>query len=617
MIGIRLRALLFSISHLLRMITTRAAFNLLYPKRRLKPIRQHLHDYLNVFAGRLTCAECFLNRYAQLIGRKHLCDRCNALSSKVHSREYSETMALCRSLFPEIRRREVNFLRPQGEARALAVVLINTECDDLAVIGKGALISFMASWRIYVERGFMVLPYLVSSSGHKVDFDQYIARALRDHGADLGFDQIDHLSVISHGWYGRLGLLHHTKRLKLIREGGSVLFNSCQSHGDAQRLSERNPNLRVFASNRMTMFAEPVISECTTSERTTSESATSEALTRPRVDHIIYASDFVLPLIYGRRMQMWSMTPKELKSPSPQPSSPKLISTHQPITGDHMTQDQLITLTRECISTACYDNGFEFTRRDRLDLIERYAQRTLYRQHRAGSLATVFVHEGFQEARAQGAPTILIGSHVDSAYQDHWAELEGDVLRGTVDNGATNAALISLMLDGALPPNVIITFNGDEEDESRGISQAIRYIHRETKLFGPIAFTVILDVTFEKGEGFTIENYFGSSRPCGALRLENESKVMRLIERCFPNARYYHHEVAGADDAWQVDEFDLACLSLCLPSRPHPESWTPNDFACHRGQTIQLSDLQRYRESIVTLSHFLSEVLALALQKIG
>lgn len=270
------------------------------------------------------------------------------------------------------------------------------------------------------------------------------------------------------------------------------------------------------------------------------------------------------------------------------------------------TTDDLTRKVAELVSLPCYDNGHQFTNHERIELIIDALASSPYTIRQISPLAYLCEHREFNTSRVGGVPTILVGSHVDSAYPRHHAQVLDHEILGTLDNGATNALLLQAMIDQTLPPNVLVVFNGDEERESRGINQAIRYLHQNQERFGTIDFTVILDVTFERGDGFTVENYFGSSRPAGPLSLHNERAVRNLIEECFPTASYYHHNIAGPDDSWEVDEFDLACLSLCLPCLPHPESRYSGDFSCPLGQRVKIADLAVYQDALVQLSTFLT-----------
>lgn len=255
------------------------------------------------------------------------------------------------------------------------------------------------------------------------------------------------------------------------------------------------------------------------------------------------------------------------------------------------------------ITAPSYDNGQIFTNTQRIDLIIKHFIHSNYELIKAGPLAYLFIHK-----EHDGQDTILVGSHIDSAYPTHFLEQTEDSIHGTVDNGVTNAILVDQALNANLPPNIVLCFNGDEEDESRGIAQAIRYIHRNIDRFGTLNFAVILDVTFEGFDqtSFTIENYFGSSRNIGQLYLPNEASIRQLIEDCFPNAIYVHHEEAGADDAWEVDEFDVACLSFCLPAAAHPHSRQSNLFECPLGQMIRKRSMREYGKALNDLLRFLS-----------
>lgn len=280
--------LLFMIRHLLKMFLTRHRLNRQLPTHlHFQPILKHLHCYLSGFAGRLTCRACLLQRYHQLMGEAYLCSDCHEHSESTITRERQELLPVFRAFFEQIRQNELPLLQPRGEVRGIAVVLVNDDCDDLAVIGGAAFISFITSWRLLTSRGYRVFPYLVRGP---VDPNEYTEKVIRQYGSALGYSSVTHLEIISHGWAGHLLLRLNSFKIKSISAGGSILLNSCCSESDAQRFSDANPKVFVFASDRMTISAEPIL-------QTTQEG--------PRVRHVIYGSNFITSLIFGDSMRVW------------------------------------------------------------------------------------------------------------------------------------------------------------------------------------------------------------------------------------------------------------------------------------------------------------------------
>ena len=309
-----MRALFFYLSHLLRMRRARRLFNahyasgsvsqpseVLQPSETrqpheatqpseaplLRPVSKLLWEYLTGQGGRLSCRRCLWRRPAQLLGEARPCPSCEDHASRIVREGRHEILPLYRRLFRDLRARQVPFMEPKGAPRALAVCLVNTDCDDLAVIGGAALTSFIASWQRLTERGFVVMPYLVEGS---VELEEQLQRALCERGRALGFDAVTHLEIISHGWKGNIELQIDYRPLPSLREGGSLLLNACESQESASALSAHNPKLNLFASTTLTCAAEPLLVQTELG---------------PRVREVIYGADFVTPLLIGRRMRRW------------------------------------------------------------------------------------------------------------------------------------------------------------------------------------------------------------------------------------------------------------------------------------------------------------------------
>lgn len=246
---------MFTLLHFLKMSYARRQYHR-HAQTPSHSLYQHLKDYLNVWAGRLTCLTCLPNRYAQLIGKAYLCESCKAFAEEVHTREYKPTLRDMKTLFEEIRAGGFSYLQPKGKPQAIALVVVNSDCDSLAVIGGGALLSFLVGWRRLVKRGYVVMPYVVHQD---VDLAYYAELALSERGRALGFEELHHLEIISHGIGGNVCLSVRNEASVPLAKGGSILFNSCESIHSTQEMSKVQPEAWVFASDTITGFAEPQV----------------------------------------------------------------------------------------------------------------------------------------------------------------------------------------------------------------------------------------------------------------------------------------------------------------------------------------------------------------------
>ena len=236
-----------------------------------------------------------------------------------------------------------------------------------------------------------------------------------------------------------------------------------------------------------------------------------------------------------------------------------------------MRTDVFFVLER--VMRLCRDNGRRFTRTDRLDEIQRLLWDSQYRRVNPQGLFHLYAKRSIEEIEG---PVVLVSSHVDceNGITRCFCEDAGNgLLRGTFDNAATNAAILSLMLEGSLPEAVVVSFTGDEEADSHGVIETVRFL--QSKQLG-IDMAVVLDVTdmgWNEGARFTIENNFwDEAHGRRVIELARQSAVeWRFVPEdtddiptYVPSDRVIHIE-AEADESWELDELDVPCFSLCLP----------------------------------------------------
>lgn len=122
--------------------------------------------------------------------------------------------------------------------------------------------------------------------------------------------------------------------------------------------------------------------------------------------------------------------------------------------------------------------------------------------------AQIWVRRSFLDGSAR-ENVVLVSSHADFVPEitKPFSVLEDDgYYKGTFDNAGTTAALVSKMVEGALPESAIVAFTADEETgKCRGAKQALEFVRGH----GVEPLCIALDVTeegFEEGCLFTIEN---------------------------------------------------------------------------------------------------------------
>lgn len=224
----------------------------------------------------------------------------------------------------------------------------------------------------------------------------------------------------------------------------------------------------------------------------------------------------------------------------------------------------------ERLSVPNRDNGVRFTETDRFDAINALLWNSRYRRINPDGLFFLYAAKPLDEI----CDPVLISSHIDCVMPRLFSrEQDQDLLLGTYDNSITNAGILWLMLENALPDNVLVAFTGDEERSSHGAAQLVRYLTDQNK---KPAVTLVLDVTdmgWEDGADFTVENNFwsdglghrvvGAAEATGACWKFVPSDVDEIPS--FVEPSLVIAEEATEDESWEYDEYDWNCFSLCLP----------------------------------------------------
>jgi hypothetical protein len=213
------------------------------------------------------------------------------------------------------------------------------------------------------------------------------------------------------------------------------------------------------------------------------------------------------------------------------------------------------------------DDGERFVIRDRVEAIASLLSGSKYRAIKADGLSFIYAAEGFEHSKG----AILISCHADSLYKHYWLRDAGEELAGTFDNSICVAILVDAMLRGALPDEAIVAFTGDEEDELNGAAETMEFIDRTPGLHGKVEFAVVLDITAEgfHSVDFTVENLFrGESDAVDRRICFHDPDAMAAFIREILGEEILMIPDAVEDESWEYDEWDLNCLSLCIPTGP-------------------------------------------------
>jgi len=253
------------------------------------------------------------------------------------------------------------------------------------------------------------------------------------------------------------------------------------------------------------------------------------------------------------------------------------------------------------LTVPCSDNGERFTRTDRLDLIQKTVANLEYDVLGDWPLAKVYRHRAFQPDRS----AILISSHIDSLYDDYYATTKDGELQGTFDNSACNAITVEGMINNLFPSQVLISFTGDEEGNSKGVDQTIESL-QEKNIFANLEMVISLDLTEEHYRfcHFTIENYFiEQDNTRSLLRFGSSRDLKTYLREMIISPKFVKD--AEADESWQYNEYDLNCFSLCLPCR-----LLGTDMHANAGVAILCESLIGYWNALGQLSQAINNDLA-------
>ena len=208
------------------------------------------------------------------------------------------------------------------------------------------------------------------------------------------------------------------------------------------------------------------------------------------------------------------------------------------------------------IALPCRDDGVKFTDTRRLDAIAACVGEK-WRLLVDGNLCRIYAQDDFDPQM----PVVVVSSHVDMVASRCYADCGDELWKGSFDNLITNAAVVACMEQSLFSTNVLVAFTGDEEEDSRGADEVVRSLRKKKGIrIGFVIATDVTDAGWNEGKHFTIENIFP----------EGGQPVADLLSRWLPlvsdmDIRPKVVVEGECDEAWQYDEHDLKCCSVCLP----------------------------------------------------
>lgn len=171
---------------------------------------------------------------------------------------------------------------------------------------------------------------------------------------------------------------------------------------------------------------------------------------------------------------------------------------------------------------------------------------------------------------------ILISCHIDSVFnkRDYFPIITNSgKIKGLLDNSASIVVLLKAMLENKLPPNVFVTFTGNEEKKLRGASKTIDCFQKKLKYrWKRLSLVIVLDVSNKNwGNDVSIENLFIEENPLDAstLKFQNVDSFIEYITKILKKKNIsfgvLKEDKAEEDESNKYKKFDLNVFSLCLP----------------------------------------------------
>lgn len=230
----------------------------------------------------------------------------------------------------------------------------------------------------------------------------------------------------------------------------------------------------------------------------------------------------------------------------------------------------------QCMMVPCRDNGSVFTVTDRLDAIAALLKDSEYIRVETDALCHLYARKPLEELPET---LVVFSAHVDceshlTRFFAEEADGDGEMLRGTFDNAATDAALVYHMMQFGFAEHIVFAFTGDEEENGRGAVTLARFLKKKGKR---IQLAIVTDVTEEAFDDayVTLENNFWE---------ENDGKkLVSIIERIVRKWKFVpedpcdipwyipQHAVipqeSAEDESWDYDEEEVPACSICVPVR--------------------------------------------------
>jgi len=267
------------------------------------------------------------------------------------------------------------------------------------------------------------------------------------------------------------------------------------------------------------------------------------------------------------------------------------------------------------------DNGAAFTDTGRLKMIEDYLKDSYSYTclNPDGKFSRIYARGAFLTAKCP----VVISAHIDCKQKDavdpgiYYPFCRrtpgGKCLQGTFDNAITNAAALLDILDGDLEAEVAVAFTGDEEVNSNGAAEVMRFVKENCRSAKAVTY-ITLDVTYDNAWGkaaFTIENNYMSRDDLGNIWLNDacfgapgQWKYLPRKSGAFPNSihemvRLKEESMPDESEAYSMAE-NARAFSICIPTDDNEED---NFMHTDYGIKVRIEDFDNYRKAVAFIAN--------------
>jgi hypothetical protein len=248
-----------------------------------------------------------------------------------------------------------------------------------------------------------------------------------------------------------------------------------------------------------------------------------------------------------------------------------------------------VRLILERIAVRGEDDGEKFTDTARVDAIAECLKESSWNLYHDGDLAKIYTKCDFDPVK----PVVVVSSHVDMVAKRCYAKCDGELWKGSFDNLISNAVIVACMKENALDGNVMVAFTGDEEaDDGFGGADEVAETLSEKGI--SVKYVVVTDVT-EEGwndqKAFTIENVLPEDDKSQQRKMV---KALKSAVASVDNAPCIIVD-GEPDEAWEYDEYELPCCSVCMPCK--------GDMHSEEGVEIRSAGLMTYAEALAVVAN--------------